>query len=141
MNSTGIALVTNMTYGVNLPNYVSNKFVTADGSAMIRATGATHIRWPGGNWANMILWDGDYSVCPSFSVYKNNGAPWTLGWQEAGDFALREGIEVVWQMNAAVGLVCGPEVAASVAAKFVAAAVAHGSPVNVIEVGNENYGS
>jgi len=88
----------------------------------------------------MILWNDDYSVCPSFSAYKDKGASWTLGWQEAGEFAIQEGIEVVWQMNAAVGLVCGPEVAATLAAKFVAAAVAHGSPVNVIEVGNENYG-
>ena len=43
-------------------------------------------------------------------------------------------------MNAAIGLVCGPQVAAASAAKFVTAATAAGVAVNFIEVGNENYG-
>lgn len=43
-------------------------------------------------------------------------------------------------MNAAIGLVCGPHVAATSAAKFVTAATAAGVAVNFIEVGNENYG-
>ena len=59
--------MTKLTYGVNLPNYVSTKFVNADGPAMIAATGASHIRWPGGNWANMLFWNDDYSVCPYFA--------------------------------------------------------------------------
>ena len=128
-----------MTYGANLPNYVSSSFVSTAGPAMIKGTGATHIRWPGGNYANMILWNSDYSVCPYFAAYKNKNNPsWTLTWQEAGAFAQQQGIDVVWQMNAAVGLVCGPEVAAALASKFVTAAVSQGFDVNIIEVGNEN---
>jgi len=107
---------------------------------MIKASGATHIRWPGGNWANMLIWNDDYAVCPAFQKYKTKNAAWTLTWQAAGAFAQQEGLEVVWQMNAAVGLVCGPSVAAALAAKFITTAAAAGVAVNVVEVGNENYG-
>jgi len=130
-----------MTYGANLPNYVSSKFVTTSGDAMIKASGATHIRWPGGNYANMLIWDDNYSVCPAFTKYKTKNSPgWTFTWRDAATFAQQEGVEVLWQMNAAIGLVCGPNVAAAVAAKFVTTATAAGVAVNVIEVGNENYG-
>jgi hypothetical protein len=129
-----------MTYGVNLPNYVSSAFVESDGHAMIKGSGATHIRWPGGNWANMLFWNDDYAACPYFSKYKSKNAAWTFTWQQAGEFAKAEGIQVLWQMNAAIGLVCGADAAAKLAASFVTTATAAGVEVSIIEVGNENYG-
>ena len=66
-------------------------------------------------------------VCPAFQKYKTKNAAWTLTWQAAGAFAQQEGLEVVWQMNAAVGLVCGPSVAAALAAKFITTAAAAGN--------------
>jgi len=88
----------------------------------------------------MIIWDDDYSVCSYFSKYKNKNAGWTWQWKAAGAFARTHFVEVLWQVNAAVGLVCGPDVAATLAANFVSNATALGIDVNYIEVGNENYG-
>ena len=130
-----------MTYGANTPNYISSKFMREAGDAMLNATGATHIRWPGGNYANMLFWNNDYGICPYFSKYADkNAAGWMWMWQEAAAFAQARGIDVLWQMNAAVGMVCGPDVAASLAAAFVRNASASGYDVRYIEVGNENYG-
>jgi len=133
--------VTAMTYGVNTPNYINNKFVESTGPAMMLATGATHIRWPGGNYANMLFWNNDYSSCPYFSQYKaKNNPSWMWTWQQAGAFAQKQSLEVLWQMNAAVGFICGPAAAAALAASFVATATKAGVDVKYIEVGNENYG-
>lgn len=140
VGATGTYNVTKATYGVNLPNYVSSKFAAAAGPAMIKGTGATHIRWPGGNWANMIIWNNDYNACPYFAKYKQKNADWTFTWSAASTFAKGQGIEVMWQMNAAVGLVCGPDVAATLASSFVSTAVKAGVDVKWMEVGNENYG-
>lgn len=132
--------VTAMAYGVNLPNYVSAATVQSEGHAMIQGSGASHIRWPGGNWANMLFWNDDYSVCPYFTKFKDKNAAWTLRWEQAAAFAQQEGIKVLWQMNAAVGFVCGADTAAKLASDFVTAATSKGVDVSVIEVGNENYG-
>ena len=130
-----------MTYGVNTPNYINLKFVEQDGDAMIDATGASHIRWPGGNYANMLFWNNDYSVCPYFSKFASKNNPgWMWMWDEAAAFAQKKNLDVLWQMNAAVGAVCSPAVAASLAAAFVKNATASGVSVKFIEVGNENYG-
>ena len=97
VSSTGTARVTNMTYGANLPNYVSSSFVGASGDAMIKASGATHIRWPGGNYANMLIWDDDYSICKSFSKYKSKNSPsWTFTWQVGALCATSSGLNATF---------------------------------------------
>jgi hypothetical protein len=88
----------------------------------------------------MLFWNNDYNACPYFSKYESKNAAWTFTWQQAGAFAQQEGIQVLWQMNAAIGLVCGADAAAKLAASFVTTATAAGVEVSIIEVGNENYG-
>ena len=108
---------------------------------MLKATGASHIRWPGGNYANMLFWNNDYDVCPYFAKYADkNNDKWMWTWPEAAAYGQNNGVDVLWQMNAAVGMVCGPDVAASLAAAFIANATAAGFDIKYVEVGNENYG-
>ena len=61
---------------------------------------------------------------------------------QAASFAEDEGLEVLWQTNAAVGFVCGADVAAALAVSFVKdiQASAGADAVRFVEVGNENYG-
>lgn len=133
--------VTHLTYGANTPNYINHKFMVAAGDAMINATGVSHFRWPGGNYANQLFWNNEYDRCPYFAKYANkNAESWVWTWAQAAAFAKARAIPVLWQMNAAVGGVCGVGVAADLAAAFVANATAAGFPVELIEVGNENYG-
>lgn len=134
--------VTVMTYGANTPNYINHKFMEAAGDAMINATGVSHVRWPGGNYANQLFWNNDYAMCPYFAKFANkNAESWVWTWYQAAEFARVRGLNVLWQMNAAVGGVCGTTVAADLAVAFVKNATASGFKVDFIEVGNENYGA
>lgn len=130
--------VTAMTYGANTPNSNGRNF-TAPG--MIAQSGFTHIRWPGGSCANQVIWNNDFSACPYFAQYEsaNDVSKWQ--WMQAAAFAAQHGLEVFWQVNAAVGFVCGPQAAAKLAADWVQNATAQGIAMNYIEVGNENYGA
>ena len=91
-----------------------------------------------------LFWNNDYSTCPFFAKYAKTkwdfagSSVWT--WSDAARFAEVRGIPVLWQINAAVGGVCGVGAAADLAAAFVKNATASGFPVELIEVGNENYG-
>ena len=55
VSSQRVYNVTRLTYGANTPAYVNRTFMAADGDAMVSATGASHLRWPGGSSANMVM--------------------------------------------------------------------------------------
>ncbi len=138
VSSLKLQNVTPMTYGANTPSSNGRNF-TAPG--MVAQSGFTHIRWPGGSSANQVFWNNDFSACPYFAQYEsaNDASKWQ--WTQAAAFAAQHGLEVFWQVNAAVGFVCGPEVAAKLAVDWVRNATAQGIAMNYIEVGNENYGT
>lgn len=132
---------TKLSFGANTPNYIGHKFMNTNGATIINATATGSIRWPGGNWANDIIFNNDFSICKYFEKFSNQNNPsWTFTHLQTAAFAQKQNIDVLYQINAAIGFVCGADIAATLAANFVKNVTASGFPVKYIEVGNENYG-
>ena len=132
--------VTNYLMGTNIPVYdhpddVNDQAVTMLDSAI------GFMRYPGGSPANEYLWDSDYSTYPYFSTWN-----WMDGKKQThmADFVQyinNTGATPLVQLNAALALVYGADVAAEYFIAEHEAFLSLGLDVQYYEFGNENYGS
>eukprot|EP00966_Prymnesium_polylepis_P134554 3110125-Prymnesium_polylepis.1 len=135
-----LAKATPYYFGANLPIYIKNALLLSDDQTTKMRDAVTFLRYPGGSSANKYLWDGDFDTYPYFKTWSWMAATANFNMTQFVQVINSTGAVPLVELNAALALVYGYEVAAAYFLEQHEALLALGLNVTYYEFGNENYG-